>query len=172
MKRLLAAFAFGVTLATFAFLLARLAAPRRHELELDVYALVLGGLALLELVLAIRQAYPRERGSALAAALVRDVPRPERPAELERLEREVTLGTATAFDLHYRLRPKLREVALQRLADRRGLALDTGGPEVEEALGEELWELVRPDREPPVERYGPGLPPAGVRRAVERLETL
>jgi hypothetical protein len=172
LKRLLAGFAFGVTLATLVFFLVRVAVPGRHTLELDVYLLVLGALALLELVLATRAAYPRERGSALAEALVREPPRPLRPPELERLEREVTLATSTAFDFHYRLRPTLREVALQRLADHRGLALDGGGQEVEEALGEELWELVRPDREPPVDRYGPGLPAAGVRRVVERLEAL
>jgi hypothetical protein len=172
MKRLLAGFAFGVALATLAFLLARFAVTGRRELELDVYLLALGALALLELVLVTRTAYPRKRGSALAEALAVERQGPLRPPELERLEREVTLGTTTAFDLHYRLRPTLREVALQRLADRRGLALDAGGDEVEDALGAELWEIVRPDREPPADRYGPGLPGAWVRHAVERLEAL
>jgi hypothetical protein len=171
-KRLLAGFAFGVTLATLGFLLVRLAAPGRHELELDVYVLAVGALAVLELVLATRTAYPRECGSALAEALGREPPRNLRPPELERLEREVSLATSTAFDLHYRLCPALREVALQRLADHRGLELDAGGGEVEEALGEELWELVRSDRDPPADRYGPGISTAGVRRAVERLEAL
>ena len=32
----------------------------------------------------------------------------QRIPELERMEREVALGLATAFDLHYRLRPRLR----------------------------------------------------------------
>jgi hypothetical protein len=172
MKRMVVVWAFGASLATIGLLLARFAAPGRLGLELDVYVLVLGALALLEVVLATREAYPRERRSALAAALELDPPRPLRPPELERLEREVTLGTSTAFDLHYRLRPTLREVALQRLSDSQGLRLDAGGHEVEEALGEELWELVRPDREPPAERYAPGLSRQGVRRVVERLEAL
>ncbi len=136
MKRLLAAFTLGAALATLAFLFALFAAPGRKEIELDVYVLVLGALAVLAAVVATRQALPLDRGSGLAAALEREPRDPLRPPELERLEREVTLGTSTAFDLHYRLRPILREVAEQRLADRRGLRLERGGREVEAALGE------------------------------------
>jgi hypothetical protein len=171
-KRLLAAFAFGVFLATLALLLAFFAAPGRKGLALDAYVLVLGALAVLTAAVATRQAFPLDRGSTLAAALKHEPRDSLRPSELERLEREVTLGTSTAFDLHYRLRPILREVAEQRLADRRGLRLDRGGREVEATLGEELWELVRPDREPPEKRYSRGLEPQAVRRVVERLEAL
>ena len=172
MKRILAAFTFGVALATLALLLVIVAAPGRKQLELDVYVLVLGALAVLAAVSAIRRAFPLDRGSALVMALEREPQEPLRPHELERLEREVTLGTSTAFDLHYRLRPILREVAEQRLGDRHGLRLDRGGPEAEAALGEELWELVRPDREPPARRWTSGLEPDAVRRVVERLEAL
>ena len=172
MKRLLAGVAFGAGLATLALLLTIFAAPGRKELELDVYVLVLGALAVLGAVLATRQAFPLDRGSTLAAALEHDPREPLRPRELERLEREVTLGTSTAFDLHYRLRPILREVAEQRLLDRRGLRLERGGREVEDALGEELWELVRPGRKPPEKRYARGLAPEAVRRVVERLEAV
>ena len=38
-------------------------------------------------------------------------PEPARIAELDRLEREVALATSRDFDLHYRLRPVLREIA-------------------------------------------------------------
>jgi hypothetical protein len=172
LKRLLAGAGFGAALATLALLLVIFAAPGRKELELDVYVLVLGALAVFAAVLATRQAFPLDQGSALAVALEREPREPIRPHELERLEREVTLGTSTAFDLHYRLRPILREVAEQRLADRRGLRLERGGREVEAALGEELWELVRPDRKPPERRYARGLRPEAVRRVVERLEAL
>jgi hypothetical protein len=171
-KRLLAGWAFGATLATLALLFARFAEPGRFSLELDIYVLVLGAMALLAVVLAIRGAFTREVGSAVGKALERGPGRAVRPVELERLEREVYLGASTAFDLHYRLRPRLREVALQRLADRRGVDLDRGGRAVKEALGEELWELLRPDREPPLHRHAPGLGVEGVRKAVERLETI
>jgi hypothetical protein len=171
-KRLLAGLVFSAGLATLALLFARFVEPGRRELELDVYVLVLGSLAVLGAVLATREAFPADGGSALAAALEREPRRPIRPHELERLERELTLANSTAFDVHYRLRPPLREIAEQRLADHRGLRLDAGGTEVEDALGTELWELVRPDREPPLERYARGLDVARLRLIVERLEGL
>jgi hypothetical protein len=170
-KRMLQTWAFLTVFATIALVLARFAQPGRFALELDVYILVVGGLALFQVVLATREAYPRAARSALAEALDREPPGPLRPPELERLERELTLGASTAFDLHYRLRPTLREIAGERLANR-GLRLDGGGTEVEQALGEELWELVRPDREPPAARFASGISPDGARRVVERLEAL
>jgi len=60
----------------------------------------------------------------------------------------------------------------RRLADRQGLLLDSGDPRVLEALGDELWELVRADREPPERRYAPGIKPAALRGAIERLESV
>ena len=50
--------------------------------------------------------------------------------------------------------------------------LDRGGPAVEEALGEELWGIVRPDREPPFKRFAPGISPAEAAYVVDRLEAL
>ncbi|HYX89390.1 MAG TPA: hypothetical protein VE753_08475 [Gaiellaceae bacterium] len=161
-----------MVLATIAYAVARLGEPGRRALWLDVYLLVLGAIAVFAAALATRDAFPLDRGSALAAALEREPRGALRPHELERVEREVTLGTSTAFDLHYRLRPILRDVAEQRLADRRGLRLDRGGREVEAALGGELWGLVRPDRAPPEKRWAPGIGEDAVRRAVERLESL
>jgi hypothetical protein len=171
MKRMLQTWAFLTAFATIALVLARFAQPGRFELELDVYILVVGGLALFQVVTATREAYPHAARSALVEALHREPAGPLRPPELERLERELTLGVSTAFDLHYRLRPTLREIAGERLASR-GLRLDGGGVTVEDALGEELWELVRPDREPPVRRFATGISPDGARRVIERLEAL
>lgn len=168
MKRLLAGWAVFTAFATVALLIAHYFAPGRFELELDVYILAVGGLALLEAVILTREAYPREERPALAEALERDPDEVARPPEVARLERELTLATATAFDLHARLRPTLREIAAMRLAAR-GIRLDEDG---EEPLGEELWELVRPDRRPPTDRHAPGIAPDALRRAVERLEAL
>jgi hypothetical protein len=95
-----------------------------------------------------------------------------RPPDLERTERMVVMAVTTAFDLHFRLRPVLREVAEQRLADRRGLRLDSGDPRVQEVCGEELWEVVRPDRKPPDHRYRPGLDAAALERVVAQLEEI
>jgi hypothetical protein len=129
-------------------------------------------MALLAAILATRRAFPLEEDSALAAALEREDRPPVRPPDLERTERMLSMATTTAFDLHFRLRPVLREVAEQRLADRRGLRLDSGDPRVEAACGEELWEIVRPDREAPDHRFLPGLAPAALLRVVQRLEAI
>ncbi len=158
-------------LATAALFIARALAPGRHELELDIYALTLGGLAVLCAVTWLRRALPPAGESSLQRALERARPVPSQLPELARLERELYIGAAQAFDLHYRVRPVLREIALARLAERR-LRLDSGDDAVREALGDELWELVRPDREPPVDRQGGSIGFAGVERLVARLEGL
>ena len=62
----------------------------------------------------------------------------------------MTLGVATAHDLHLKLLPQLREIARCRLER-------TGRRPSAETLGR-WWELLRPDREPPEDKFGPGLP--------------
>jgi hypothetical protein len=171
-KRLVAAVVLGASLATVALIVARVVAPGRKELELDVYVLSVGAMALLAAILATRRAFPVEEGSSLADALEREERPPMRPPELERTERMLSMAATTAFDLHFRLRPVLREVAEQRLADRRGLRLDSGDPSVEETCGEELWEIVRPDREAPDHRFLPGLAPVALHRVVAQLESI
>jgi hypothetical protein len=171
-KRLVAGVVLGASLATVALIVVRVVLPGWKELELDVYVLTVGAMALLAAILATRRAFPVEQGSGLAAALQREERSPVRPPELERTERMLSMAATTAFDLHFRLRPVLREVAKQRLADRRGLRLDSGDPRVEDACGEELWDVVRPDREAPDHRFLPGLPPAALHRVVERLEAI
>jgi hypothetical protein len=172
MKHLLVGAAFGTGVATLGLIVARLVEPGRGALELDVYVLVVGAMTVLTGVLAAREAFPTSHSSAIAAALEAEPRPPVRPPELERTARVLTMATATAFDLHYRLRPILREVAEQRLADRRGLSIDAGDPQVEAALGADLWELVRPDREPPGRRFEPGLDHDALRAVIRRLEQL
>ena len=60
------------------------------------------------------------------------------------------------YDLHYRLRPTLRETAAGLLAVRRGIELDREPDRGARALGDETWQLVRPDREPPDDRAAAG----------------
>lgn len=167
MRRLVWAWLFLTAMAAAALGLARLLAPGWFDLELDVFILVAGGIALVNVVIAAREAYPLEEGSALAEALDREPATPHRPAELERLERELTMAASTAFDLHARLRPVLREIASTRLAAR-GVRLEDGEAE----LGADVWELVRPDRAPPTDRHAEGIPPQRLRRVVEELEAL
>ena len=93
---------------------------------------------------------------------------PQRPAELERLEREVHLSLGNAFYLHHRLRPIFREVASNRLLVRHGV--DSTAPRRgDELVGPEAWEWLRPERPEPRDRWAPGPPFAELSSVVARL---
>jgi hypothetical protein len=154
-----------VVLATLAVLAVAALAPGRVELGLRVYALLLCALALALALAALRRAYPRTR-------TLRPHARPaaeRRPASLDRLEHLVSLGSAGAFDLHHRLLPRLRALAAGLLLARRRVALADAGA-ARDVLGDETWQLVRPDRPPPEDRLARGLPLADLERAVASLE--
>src|SRR5262245_46045201 len=72
------------------------------------YVLVLAaiGVASLTRVLA---GDPDLRASGFERALALEPTAPNRPPDLVRVEREITLGTSTAGHLHLRLLPLLRE---------------------------------------------------------------
>jgi hypothetical protein len=158
-------------LATIGLLAARMIWPGRQELELDVFVLVLGTFGLIVLASEVRRIAPSPDESLLEEALDPEPPEEWPIAELHRLDRELTMGSTRSFDLHFRLRPVLREIAAARL-ERRGMSLDSGTPEVREALGETLWEVTDPDREPPHDRLAPGLALEELERTITRLERL
>ena len=154
-----------------ALVAARMISPGRRELELDVFVLVLGGLGLAVLAAELGRLAPTAGESLVEQALEPEPPE-ERPiADLLRLERELSMASARQFDLHYRLRPVLRDVAAARL-EQRGIDLDSGRPVVQELLGDELFELTAPDREPPKNRLAPGPGVEGLDRTISRLERL
>jgi hypothetical protein len=146
--------------------------PKHVGIAIHVYVVLLAAVALVWLVRAVRAAHPPTRRSAFDAALRPRSRKVARPEELQKIEREVALGTATAFDLHYRLRPALRGIAGELLAARRGIDLESDSVAARRELGEEAWELVRPDREPPAARFGAGLELGSLRAAVTALERL
>jgi hypothetical protein len=159
-----------LVILTVGLVAASVLAPGRIELALRLYALLLAALAVVLLLAALRRAYPP------AAPLRRPGPRssgdgPEPPLTLVRLEREVMLGVASAFDLHYRLRPRLRAIALPLLATRHGISPDDDPERAGRVLGEPAWELLRADRTPP-ERHGRGLEIRELRSVVEALERI
>ena len=147
-------------------------APGRTELALHVYLLVLATLALGWLVSVLRRAHPPAAGSPFDLGLRERGRASHTVPELAKLEREVTLATTTAFDVHFRLRPVLRRVAERTLQTRRGIELDRDPGASSRLLGAELWELVRPEREPPLDRAGPGVELAALGRMVDALEAL
>jgi hypothetical protein len=167
-RRDLARSARALALPTIALAFVVAFIPGRVELGVRVYALVLCGAALVLMLAALRRAYPRE--TPLRRAASHRERRRAIPGMLARLEQEAVLGAAGSFDLHHRLRPRLRGLASELLAARRGVSLDDS-PEVARPLvGEEAWELVREDRPPPEDRLARGLPINDLRRVVESLE--
>lgn len=143
--------------------------PAQRPLAVHVYLLVAGGLALATFAVAAHRAAP-PGASPFAAALQAGPPPDERVPELERLERALELAQGSAFDVHYRLRPLLREIAAQLLASRRGIDLGANEAAARDALGPEAWEIVRPDRPRPLDRGAPGANVTQLRAIVEALE--
>lgn len=145
--------------------------PGRAALALRVYALLLAGVALVLLLAALRRAYPRE-APLRPARTGRRSPRRGAPAALLRLEQEAALGSAGSFELHHRLRPRLRRLAAAILATRRGVSLDGDPESARRLLGDETWQLVRPDRPPPADRQARGASLEQLDRLVASLERL
>jgi uncharacterized protein YhhL (DUF1145 family) len=156
----------AAVLVTVVFVALLLLQPFSRATALHLYLLVLAGLLLLATVMAL----PARGRSLFEQSLRPRAPQPTRPPQLERVERAVTLGVANSFDLHARLRPLLREVAAARLASARGVELDS--PAGRALVGEEAWELLRPDRGQPTDRFAAGVGEAELRRLVALLEAL
>jgi hypothetical protein len=99
-------------------------------------------------------------------------PPPAEPLRaLEELEHAVEFGRTTAFDFHFRLRPHLVRAAAAGLA-RRGVGLEAEPGRARELLGDETWELVRPDRPAPERRNASGLELERLQRVLDRLDAL
>lgn len=142
--------------------------PGRSELAARIYALAVCIVVLGLALAALLRAYP-------AAKRLRPDPRRGGPARrpphsLVRLEQEAAIGVAGAFDLHYRLRPRLRALALDLLDTRRRISLDRDAAESRLVLGNDTYELVREDRPPPEDRLARGLSPAALDAVVDSLE--
>jgi hypothetical protein len=160
-----------VMLATVVLLALVVAIPSRRTLFGAVYVLLLGVIAVGKLVGSFRTLEPEPWGRS---PFGREQEKPEQPspiAELERIDRLVVLGAANEFDLHYRLRPLLRQLAGDRLYGRHGVELDEDPQRSRQLLGDQLWELVSADRQVG-RRTGPGLASQDLAAHVDRLERL
>jgi len=156
-----------LVLPTLALAVVAAFVPGRLVLGVRAYALVACAIALGFGIEWLRRAYP-----ATQPLRARPSERSERtrPTVLTRLENEVVLGVGNAFDLHRRLAPRLRSLAHGLLASRRAISLDTEPARARQALGDETWEVVRPDREAPSDRRARGITPDAVARVVDALE--
>ena len=162
----------GVVLATLALAVALGLGPVSTGKVLAAYVLVVAAIALVAITRTAREASEWDEGSLFDEALRRPTFAPVRPPGLVRVEREITLGAANAAHLESRLLPILREAAAARLAARHNIQLERRPEVARRLLGEDAWELLRPDRAEPADRNAPGLPFGRIRELVEAVERL
>jgi uncharacterized membrane protein len=152
------------SIATIAAVYLVVTEPGWRSIVIRAYVFVLGAIIMVILVSAAGDALPRRRRSDFELALASGQRKPEKVSDLERVQREVTLSLGSAHDLHYKLIPHLREIAQARLErSGRTLAPDTIG---------RWWELLRPDREPPEDRFASGIKLAELRECLDDLERI
>lgn len=166
--------AFVVLLGTFAFLAVAPWVPGQRPLASRGYVTFVAAVVIARLVRVVLSmaspAGPRPFDLALRPQPVR--PRIG-PRDLEALEQLMGAATNRAMELHYLLRPRLREIAADRLRAHHGLLLGEEGDEAtRHLLGDEAWRLLRPDRPEPADRFGPGIPLSELERIVAVLEQL
>ena len=157
----------ALVVPTLAFVFVAAFLPGRLGVAVRLYALVLCGIALLVALAALRRAYPPETPLGAAKA---QPPGQRPPPALARLVHVSALGVAGSFDLHHRLRPRLRTIAGGVLETRHRISLDGQPDAARDALGADTYDLVRADRPPPDDRLARGLPLEELRRVVESLE--
>lgn len=146
--------------------------PLPVERLLGIYVLVLAAIAVASLARGASAPEDARHRSPLEEALRARPDRPPHPPELVRAQRELTLGMASAAHAHRRLLPLLREAAAARLAAGYGVELARRPESARALLGDEAWELLRPDRPGPDDLNAPGLRFAQVEAVVARLESL
>jgi len=165
--------ALVLTLASVVLLTAALAIPRYAGASAQIFVIVVGGLVIRLLVQAVRVATsapgPFPFDQALHQPPEREIPRAREP---DRIAFEVGAATQRALELHHSFRRRLRRLAADRLAAEHGVDLDADGDAARSLLGAEAWDLLRPDHEPPEDRFGPGMPVEDVTKIVTAVEDL
>ena len=162
--------AVPVVVATVTLVVLLALRPLSTSRALGIWVVVVAALALLVLV---RHSRSRAQHAPRFEAALRGRPSAAaEPVELLRMERELELGIANAGSAHHRLLPLLRAAAAARLASRHGVELDRRPDAARALLGEEAWELLRPDRPEPADRFGRGVPRERVAAVIERVESL
>jgi hypothetical protein len=162
---------FGIV-ATVA-LVTLLAIPRLSTARaLAIWVVIVTALVLLALIRHSRGHDGTEPAQRFDQALRGQKPTTSQPVELLRLERDLLLGVANADHAQRRLLPLLRAAAAARLAARHGFELERRPEAARALLGDDVWELLRPDRPQPEDRHGPGVPRKRIVAVIERVESL
>jgi hypothetical protein len=160
-------------LIAVAALIALLAIPRLSTPRaVAIWIVLVAGLVLVALIRQRREHAGPKPAGRFEQALRGAKPEASQPPELLRMERELVLGSADADHAHRRLLPLLRATAAARIAARHGFELERRPEAARALLGEDAWELLRPDRPKPADRHGPGVPREQVVAVIERVESL
>jgi hypothetical protein len=155
------------TVVVFVVLLAVRALPVTRSLA--IWVVLLTAIALRELVRSI----PRhEQRPAFEAALGRRDTVAPAPAPFAGMERELQLAAGYADHAHRRLFPLLRATAAARLSTSHGIDLERRPDAARRVLGDDVWELLRPDRPQPADGLANGPRREEIAAVISRLESL
>jgi hypothetical protein len=159
-----------VLAATAALVILLALRPLSTSRALAIWVVLVAAMALLLLVRHSREG--RGARTRFEAALRRAPAATPQPVELLRVERDLELGIAGAAHAHHRLLPILREAAAARLGSHHGIELERRPDAARELLGDDVWDLLRPDRPEPRDRFDPGVPRERIAAVIERVEAL
>jgi hypothetical protein len=150
-----------------------LAAPKvSTSTALAIWMVLVAALVLVSLIRHSRDHAGPEPASRFEQALRKQKPPAAQAVELLRMDRELALGSADADHAHRRLLPLLRATAAARIAARHGFQLERRPEAARALLGDDVWELLRPDRPPAADRHGPGVPQRQIAAVIEKVESL
>jgi hypothetical protein len=139
-------------------------------IALYAYVLVLAGVGVAMLASRLRSAWP---ATPRFERLLPAVDPPEsRILQLEGLTGRLAGGYPNEGEVHARLRPLVQDVAAARLAGRHGVDLESMPARARALVGPRTWELVRPDREPPADRFARAWSPRDLHALVDELERI
>jgi hypothetical protein len=144
-----------------------LAGPTRG-IALLVCVFLVGAVVSALFVRYLRVALPRApRFERLLTARRERAPR---LGQLDAIERRLMLAETSPLDLHFRLRPLVREIVAARLSRRYGLDLDREPQRARALVGARTWELVRPERLPSDERSARGWSKVELAELLDEME--
>lgn len=171
MRGLVIGFIAAAVAATLA-LIAALALHAVTTVAIRWYLLALGVFAIIALYRVIAGSYPVHGRSAIDSALENEPIVPDRPERLQDLERQVYLAHVDASEFHYRLAPLLRELVSYRLASHRSVPSEGIPAAARTLLGADIYDLLWPGKDKPVDRRGPGIDVRRLQAIVRAVEEL
>jgi hypothetical protein len=143
----------------------------RTDVLRDAYLVFLAFLIALAAARIARAAFPPPAGVITRTVATRPA-RYAKPESVKAMEDAVALARADAFNLHFRLRPVLADIAAAGLATRTGIELGERPERAQEMFSAPTWALIRPDRPRPEAAAVRGIDTAALTAIVDELETM